>query len=102
MGAEETPRSWSLHFGEEPFTSEDRRVKLVESICLFLLASEGWDVLCHLQAKPHLVLLLDFEQLCTKSRIEDLQAAISHQPQECLSCLNAAVFEVSAAEHVCA
>lgn len=95
MDTQETPASWLLYFGDEPFSSDDRRVKLIESLCLFYLKPEGWEFLLHLRLglHPAIILSVDFEQLRVQSQLEDLQPAIELQPQECLGCLGAAVFE---------
>lgn len=96
MEEEETPTSWALHFRDEPFSSTDRRVKLIERLCVFLLKPAGWQVLSQATADLHLTLVvpIDFEQLCNVSEIDELRPAVELQPQECLGCLAAAVFEV--------
>jgi hypothetical protein len=96
MGTQETPASWVTYFGEEPFSAQDRRVKLIEKLCLFFLQSTGWEFVSQLQAHVHpaLVLPINFADLCAASNLEDLQPAIDLQPHECLGCLGAAVYEV--------
>ena len=94
---DETPTSWLLHFGHEPFSSADRRVKLIERLCLFFLnEQQGWPflALATLSIKRAIILPIDFDQLCSESRIDDLRPAIELQPQEALGCLAAAAFEV--------
>ena len=91
-----TPASWLTYFGDEPFSPEDRRVQLIEALCIFLLGEQGWPTLSKLKAGPlqQLVLAIDFSLLLQASGIRDLQSAMDMQPQECLGCLGSAVYEV--------
>ena len=89
------PASWACYFGEEDYKADDVRVRLIEQLAEFLCESEGWDFLRSLR-RSHgvLVLPVDFEHLCERSGIQDLRLALQHQPQNCIRCIGAAVYEV--------
>jgi hypothetical protein len=94
----DTPASWLTYFKNEEFSTDDRRFKLIASLCEFLLGPHGWDFVRHLKYmyRTWLTLEIDFCQLQEASCIPDLQPAVELQPEECLGCLGAAFYEVLA------
>jgi hypothetical protein len=93
---DEAPASWAIYFPCEDFSIDDRRVKLITSLCTFLLKPEGWEFLAKLRyvLRSYLALCIDVAELIDVSAIRDLSAAVEHQPEECFGCLGAAVYEV--------
>lgn len=90
------PASWALYFPNQAFSSDDRRVLLIQYLCKFFLTEAGWCMLSSIRLvlNTQLVLPLDFAKLCNASGIADLEAAVELQPAECLGCLGSAVYEV--------
>lgn len=60
------PAAWTLYFGEDSYTRDDRRAMLVEEILAVFQSQTGWDMLCSThQSHPggHYVLELDWDLL---------------------------------------
>lgn len=91
---DDRPDCWPLHFGiDESYDPQDRRVLLIQELGTFLLTEAGQRFLAGLNART-LSFHVDFSQLCSAIKSNDLPVAMEQQPATCLQCISAAVYEV--------
>ncbi|KAL4189337.1 hypothetical protein AMTRI_Chr08g206540 [Amborella trichopoda] len=85
-------RVWPSYFPDVELADDDRRLKLVRELCIFLLTKEG-DYLLSLVKRDDgiLYLPLDFHQLQRSCNVEEFYAALEVAPKEALLSMGAAV-----------
>ncbi|XP_020522186.1 probable DNA helicase MCM8 isoform X2 [Amborella trichopoda] len=88
-------RVWPSYFPDVELADDDRRLKLVRELCIFLLTKEG-DYLLSLVKRDDgiLYLPLDFHQLQRSCNVEEFYAALEVAPKEALLSMGAAVHKV--------
>lgn len=92
------PAAWELYFKSVPYNAQDRRAMLIHELVKQLSRSDGSALLKHVRlVHQHYVLHMDYEQLLQNCNSADLVAALEMQPQEGLSCIAAACYEVNIA-----
>ena len=91
------PIAWTIYFGDESCSGEDRRVLLIQQLVGWFSSKSGWDVLnenLSLTLDNRVVFCLDFGLLRSTCPIADVFAALDMQPLEALSCLGCSAYEV--------